>query len=237
MPDTVTVKSAGADMKLYQAKPNGAAKGAVIVIQEAFGMTDHIKDVCGRIAAAGYLAVAPHVFHRTGDPLISYADMKDVVPHIMALNRADVEADLKACFDYLAGQGFKGRQVGIVGFCMGGTISFFAGAQWELGAAVTYYGGGIVQGRFGLPAMAETAPGLKTPWQGNFGDLDQSIPVAEVEQLREAAAKASVATEVNRYAEADHGFHCNDRASFHEASSKDAWAKTVAFFDAHIQAG
>jgi carboxymethylenebutenolidase len=237
MPETVVVQSAGADMKLYKAEPAGAAKGAVIVIQEAFGMTDHIKDVCARVAAAGYLAVAPHVFHRTGDPLISYADMKDVVPHIMALNRTDTEADLKACFDYLSAQGFSGKQVGIVGFCMGGTIAFFAGAEWELGAAVTYYGGGIVQGRFGLPAMADLAPSLKTPWQGNFGDLDKSIPTDEVEQLREAAAKAAVTTEVNRYAEADHGFHCNDRSAYHEVSSKDAWAKTVAFFDAHIKAG
>jgi len=237
MGETVVVSSAGAEMKIYQVKPEGAAKGAVIVIQEAFGMTDHIMDVCARVAAEGFLAVAPHVFHRTGDPLISYENMKDVMPHIMALGREGIDADLKACFDYLAGQGFSGRQVGIIGFCMGGSISYYAGAQWELGAAVTYYGGGIAQGRFGLPSLLELAPGLKTPWQGNFGDLDQSIPTAEVEQLREAAAKAAVATEVNRYAEADHGFHCNDRSAYHEASSKDAWKKTVAFLKSHIQAG
>jgi len=237
MSSTVTLTSGGSEMKLFTAQPAGVAKGAVIVVQEAFGMADHIKSVCARLADAGYLAVAPHMFHRTGDPVISYDNMKDVMPHIMALNRADITADIGATLEWLAGQGFKGKQVGIVGFCMGGSISFFAGAEWELGAAVTYYGGGIAQGRFGLPGLAELAPSLKTPWQGNFGDKDQSIPVAEVEQLREAAAKAGVPTEVNRYAEADHGFHCNDRASYHEASSKDAWAKTVAFFDAHIKAG
>jgi carboxymethylenebutenolidase len=237
MPQTITIDSAGSKMKLYTAQPSGAAKGAVIVIQEAFGMTDHIKDIANRLASAGYLAVAPHVFHRTGDPIISYENMRDVMPHLQAMNRDAIEADLKACFDYLAGQGFKGRQVGIIGFCMGGTISFFAGAEYELGAAVTYYGGGISQGRFGLPSMAEMAPGLKTPWQGNFGDLDQSIPVAEVEQLREAAVTSGVATEVNRYAEADHGFHCNDRSAYHEASAKASWPKTIAFFDAHIKAG
>lgn len=237
MSETINLKSGEADMKLYRVDPAGTPKGAVVVIQEAFGMTNHIKNVCASLADAGYLAVAPHVFHRTGDPLIAYSDMKDVMPHIMALNQEGVEADLKSTFDYLAQQGFSGRQVGIVGFCMGGTISFFAGAQRELGAAVTYYGGGIAQGRFGLPAMADTASGLKTPWQGNFGDLDQSIPTAEVEQLREAAAKATVDTEVNRYAEADHGFHCADRSAFHEASSKAAWPKTIAFFDSHIQAG
>lgn len=236
MPETVTIVSAGAEMKLFTVQPQGPAQGAVIVIQEAFGMTDHIKDVCARVAAEGFLAIAPHLFHRSGDPLISYDNMKDVVPHIMGLNREAIEADLKACFDYLAGEGFTGRQVGIVGFCMGGTISFFAGAEREIGAAVTYYGGGIAQGRFGLPAMLELAPGLKTPWQGNFGDKDQSIPVDEVEQLRVVAGKAGVPTEVNRFAEADHGFHCNDRASFNEAASKEAWAKTMVFFKSHIQA-
>lgn len=237
MAKTNTVDSGGSQMKIYEVAPEGTAKGAVIVIQEAFGITDHIMDVCKRFAAEGYVAVAPHMFHRTGDPLIGYDKMQDVVPHIMKLNRDDIQADLKATLDFLAAAGFSGRQVAIVGFCMGGTISFFAGTEWTLGAAITFYGGGIAQGRFGLPAMLELAPSLKTPWLGNFGDRDQSIPVAEVDALREAAAKANVATEVDRYPEADHGFHCNDRSSFHEVSSREAWKKTVQFINSHVQAG
>jgi carboxymethylenebutenolidase len=236
MADTRTVDSAGAQMKLYEVAPEGAAKGAVIVIQEAFGITDHIMDVCRRLAAEGYLAVAPHVFHRTGDPVIGYDKMQDVVPHIMKLNREDIDADLKASLDYLAAKGFSGRQVAIIGFCMGGTIAFHAGVQWPLGAAVTFYGGGITQGRFGLPELIKTAPALKTPWLGNYGDLDQSIPLTEVELLRKAAATSGQPTEVNRYAEADHGFHCNDRSAFHEPSSKDAWHKTVQFLNSHVEA-
>jgi len=236
MENSHTVDSGGSEMKIYEVKPEGTPKGAVIVIQEAFGITDHIKKVAKGFAAEGYVAVAPHLFHRTGDPIIGYDQMQDVMPHISKLNRADIEADLKATLDFLAGAGFSGKQVAIVGFCMGGTISFFAGAEWALGAAVTFYGGGIAQGRFGLPAMADEAPSLKTPWLGNFGDRDQSIPTAEVEALREAAAKASVDTDVNRYPDADHGFHCDDRGSFHEASSKEAWAKTVQFINAHVQA-
>jgi carboxymethylenebutenolidase len=224
-------------MKLYKVVPAGPAKGAVIIIQEAFGITDHIMDICRRAAEAGYVAVAPHLFHRSGDPIIPYDKMAEVVPHISQLNREGIEADLKACLDHLAGEGYSGRQVGIIGFCMGGTIAFFAGAEWALGAAVTFYGGGMAQGRFGLPRLLDLAPQLKTPWLGNYGDLDKSIPLAEVEQLREAVAATGVPFEVNRYAEADHGFHCNDRSSYHEASSKDAWAKTVTFLDLHIQAG
>ncbi len=234
MAETLTLDSAGEAMKLYQVKPEGTAKGAVIVIQEAFGITDHIMDICRRLADAGYFAVAPHVFHRTGDPIIAYDKMQEVVPHIMKLDRDGIEADLKACLDYLAGEGFSGRKVAIMGFCMGGTIAFFAGAQWELGAAITFYGGGIVMGRFGLPTLLEMVPQLRTPWMGNYGDLDQSIPLTEVEVLRRAVAAHGTPVEVNRYPDADHGFHCNDRSAYHEASSKDAWPKTVKFLDSHV---
>jgi carboxymethylenebutenolidase len=234
MAETVTLDSAGAAMKLHVVKPEGAAKGAVIVIQEAFGITDHIKDVCRRAADAGYFAVAPHVFHRSGDPVIGYDRMQEVIPHIMGLNREGIEADLEATLGYLEAQGFSGRKVAIMGFCMGGTIAFFAGAQWQLGAAITFYGGGIVLSRFGLPTLLELVPQLDTPWMGNYGDLDQSIPLTEVEVLRRAVAAHGTPVEVNRYAEADHGFHCNDRSAYHEASSKDAWAKTVKFLDSHL---
>jgi crotonobetainyl-CoA:carnitine CoA-transferase CaiB-like acyl-CoA transferase/dienelactone hydrolase len=221
-------------MKIFEAKPQGEAKGAVIVIQEAFGITDHIKTICHRLAAEGYVAVAPHLFHRTGDPIISYEKMQEVMPHISKLNRAEIENDVKTTLGHLATLGFTGKKVAIIGFCMGGTIAFHAGVEWELGAAITFYGGGILQGRFGLPAMAENAPSLKTPWLGEFGDRDQSIPTAEVNDLRKAATKAKVDTQVDRYPEADHGFHCNDRSSYHEASSKVAWARAVQFLDEHV---
>lgn len=234
MTETVTLDSASEAMKLSVLRPVGAPKGAVIVIQEAFGITDHILDVCRRVTDAGYLAVAPHVFHRTGDPVIGYDRMQEVIPHIMQLNRVGIEADLKATLDYLAAQGFTGRKVAIMGFCMGGTIAFFAGAQWQLGAAVTFYGGGIVMSRFGLPTLLELVPQLKTPWMGNYGDLDQSIPLTEVEVLHRAVAASGTPVEVNRYPDADHGFHCNDRSAYNEASSKDAWSKTVEFLDSHV---
>jgi len=237
MSETVAVSSAGAEMKLFRAEPEGKPQGAIIVIQEAFGITDHIKDVASRIAAEGFLAVAPHVFHRTGDPVIAYENMRDVMPHLGGLNRAGIEADIQAALDCLAREGFSGKQVGVIGFCMGGTISFFAGANWDLGAAVSYYGAGITQGRFGLPSLLDLAGDLKSPWQGNFGDLDQQIPIAEVELLRAATATSGVPTEINRYGEADHGFHCNDRSSYHEASSKDAWPKTIDFFKTHLKGG
>jgi carboxymethylenebutenolidase len=118
---------------------------------------------------------------------------------------------------------------------MGGSVTFLAAARRTLGAAVTFYGGGVGEGRFGMPPLVEMAPGLRTPWLGLFGDKDQSIPVDQVEALRGAAAQASVPTEIVRYAEAGHGFHCDARPdSYHEFSARDAWRRTLDWFDRHL---
>jgi carboxymethylenebutenolidase len=230
----VSVDSAGSAMNVYESEPEGTARGAVVVVQEAFGVTEHIQDVCRRIATAGYHAVAPALFHRSGDPVIPYDDMPAVMPHLGELSQDGLEADIDATLEHLAGAGFSGKKVGIVGFCMGGSVVMLAAARHALGAAVTFYGGGVTAGRFGMPPLMELAPELKTPWLGLFGDADQSIPSDQVEALREAAKQASVPTEVVRYPEAEHGFHCDDRDSYHEVSAKDAWKRTLGWFDAHM---
>ncbi len=238
MATTATVESSGGAMGVYDAEPEGPAKAAVIVIQEAFGVNDHIQDVCGRLAAAGYRAVAPHVFHRNGDPIIAYDDMESVMPQIMALTMEGLEADLDATVGYLADNGFESSRVGIVGFCMGGSVVFLAAARHALGAAVTFYGGGIDKGRFGMPPLLELAGELKTPWLGLFGDADQSIPSDQVELLREAVQKAAVPAEIVRYPDADHGFHCDARpTAYHESSAKDAWQRTLDWFNTHLASG
>src|SRR5262245_648886 len=182
-------------MGIYVAEPEGDAAGAVVVLQEAFGVNDHIRDVTDRFAAAGYLAVAPRLFHRSGDPELGYEDMTEVMPFIMQLQADELEADLEATYGYLAGRGGDQAHTAVVGFCMGGSASFVAGCYWKLGAAVSFYGGGVTQSRFGFPPLFDLAPTLQSPWLGLFGDLDASIPTAEVEGLEAAAAKASVETE------------------------------------------
>jgi carboxymethylenebutenolidase len=231
---TLNVESSGGSMGLYEAEPQGAARGAIVVLQEAFGVNSHIEDVCGRLAAEGYRAVAPHLFHRSGDPVIEYEDMQTVVEHIMQVSADGLEADLDATLGHLADAGFAAPRVGVVGFCMGGSVSFLAAARRSLGAAVTFYGGGVAEGRFGMPALVELAPQLQTPWLGLFGDQDQTIPVEQVEALRTAAASASVATEIVRYADAEHGFHCDARSSYHETSAKDAWTRALQWFDTNL---
>jgi carboxymethylenebutenolidase len=235
MAQTVSVDSGGSPMGLYDAAPDGEARGAVIVIQEAFGLTEHIEDVCQRFAAEGYRAVAPHLFHRSGDPVIPYDDMRAVMPHLGRLSGEGLDADIDATLGYLAGLGFPARSVGIVGFCMGGSVVVLAAAHHALGAAATFYGGGVTAGRFGMPPLLDLAPELQTPWLGLFGDEDPSIPTDQVEALRAAVKQASVPTEVVRYPEANHAFHCDARGdTYHEASATDAWKRTLAWFDTHL---
>jgi carboxymethylenebutenolidase len=234
MERTVSIDVAGSAMELYEVEPEGATKGAVIVVQEAFGVTDHIKDVTQRFASAGYRAVAPHVFHRSGDPVIGYDEMEKVIPHIMELKADDLLADLDATIAYLGQAGFDPARIGIVGFCMGGSVVFLAAARRSLGAGVTFYGGGVSQGRFGMPPLVELAAELKTPWLGLYGDSDQTIPVDDVEALRAAVEAAPVPTEIVRYPGADHGFHCDARSSYHEESAKDGWRRTLEWLAPHL---
>ena len=234
MGTTVELPVNDTQMGLYVAEPAGDAKGAIVVVQEAFGVNAHVRDVADRFAAEGYLAVAPHLYHRSGDPELGYDDMTEVIPYIMQLAVNELEADLEASLAYLKERGFEGSKVGVIGYCMGGSVSFLAGSYWALGAAVSYYGGGITQGRFQMPPLIDLAPTLQTPWLGFFGDQDESIPVDQVEGLRDAATRAKVPTEVVRYPEANHGFNCDARSSYHEASATDGWARMLAWFDQHI---
>jgi carboxymethylenebutenolidase len=115
-------------------------------------------------------------------------------------------------------------------------VSFLVALRRKLGAAVGFYGGGIVTGRFPqFPPLIEEVGSLQTPWLGLFGDEDGSIPVEDVEQLRAALQQAAkVDTEVVRYSDAGHGFHCDKRPDFRPEQAKDAWARTLAWFDKHI---
>jgi carboxymethylenebutenolidase len=123
------------------------------------------------------------------------------------------------------------KSVDAFGFCMGGTLALVTGARRPIGAAVTFYGGGVVEGRFGFPPLVDEATRLTCPWLGLYGDLDRGIPVEQVEALRAAAATTGRPTEIVRYADAGHGFHCDRRPDFHPASAADAWQRTLGWFD------
>jgi carboxymethylenebutenolidase len=218
----------------HEVIPDSPVRGAVIVLQEAFGVNDHIVDACGRFAAFGYRAVAPQLFHRDGVNALPY-DIELALPHMANLTADGICADLAAVREHLASQGLPLSLTGIVGFCMGGSITCAVAAEDAYGAAVTFYGSGMHEGRFGFRPLVELAPQLRSPWLGLYGDLDPGIPVDQVEDLRGAAATAPVPTAVVRYAEAGHGFHCDARpANYHAASAKDAWVRTLDWLDRYL---
>ena len=208
----------------------------MIVVQEAFGVTTHIEGIAQRLAAEGWHAVAPALFHREGSPVLAYDDLGPVMPLIQGLTAGGITTDLAATLTYLDHRGHPASGTGVVGFCMGGSVAFVAATQWALGAAVSFYGGGLTRGRFGFPSLVDLAPRLATPWLGLFGDADQGIPVADVEQLREATGAAAVEREIVRYPGAPHGFNCEDRPEVYDpAAAAAAWHRTLAWFDSHLR--
>lgn len=238
---TISVPTPDGPMDLYEALPDAGdePRGAVVVIQEAFGVNEHIQDVTRRFAAEGYHAVAPHLFHRAGGGTVPYGDFAKVLPFYQDLDDSKVLMDVDAALGYLRTSGpWTDRQIGIVGFCFGGRVTFLVAVRRALGAGVGFYGGGIVTARFPqFPALVDEAAGLQTPWLGLFGDLDQSIPVDDVERLRTELDEkaASVDHAVVRYPHAGHGFHCNARDSYHRESAVDGWQRTLAWFVSHLE--
>jgi len=234
--ETKIVQTPDGAMPVYVAHPEEKPSRAVIVIQEAFGVNEHIEDVTRRAASAGYLGVSPHVFHRSGGGVVPYGDMAGVMKHFQDLNDTLVLDDVDATLGLIHEEGIDDASIGITGFCIGGRLTFLAGAERAVGAAVSFYGGGIVQGRSdNLPSLLGAIPQMRTPWLGLFGDLDKGIPVEDVEQLRVALKAAPVETEIVRYANAGHGFHCDQRPEAYQPdAAADGWKRTLSWFEEHL---
>jgi carboxymethylenebutenolidase len=232
---TLSLPTPDGEMPAYAAGDPTTARAAVVVIQEAFGVTPHIERCADRIASQDYYAIAPALFHRTTTESFPYDNFERLAPHMQALTKEGIEADLAASAAHLLDVGFNAPTRGIVGFCMGGSVALFAATLGAFGAAVTFYGGGVTTGRFGFPPLVELAPSIRCAWLGCYGDLDKGIPPEDVEALRAAAAVAQVPTEVVRYPTADHGFNCEDRpAVYNPEAATDAWRRMLGWFAEHL---
>ncbi len=235
---TVEVDTPDGTMPIYESRPDGAEpRRGVVVVQEAFGVNNHIEAVTRRFAAAGYHAMAPHIFHRAGGGTAPYGDFEKVLPLYEGLTDAGVLADVDATVARLADHGVAAERVATVGFCFGGRVTFLVAVCRALGAAVGFYGGGIVTARFPqFPSLIDEVPAMRTPWLGLFGDLDGSIPVEDVERLRAELDRIPVEHEVVRYGGAGHGFHCDERPEYEPGAAKDAWARTLEWLERHLAA-
>jgi carboxymethylenebutenolidase len=208
--------SDGHRLGAYRADPSGAPQGGVVVVQEIFGVNHHIRAVCDRFAAEGYVAVAPALFDRFVRDFESGYSPDEIAKARSYLANIDWDAfmrDTQAAIDEVKSAG----PVSIVGFCMGGSVAFLAACRLSgLSSAVGYYGGQIIR-------FADEKP--KCPTLLHFGDQDHSIPMTDVETIRRKRPDC----EIHVYPGAGHGFHCDERGSYHEPSAALAWQRTLAF--------
>ena len=233
---TIQLNTPDGKMEAYEARPkDAAARPAVIVLMEAFGVNSHIKDVTERVAREGYVAVAPDLYHREPERVVPYTEMQKAIGIMNRLQDPKVMSDVGAVISHLKSQSYvKANAVGVTGFCMGGRFTYLSAAHHnkDIKAAVAFYGGGIPMGK---PSPLERTGEIGCPISLFFGAKDQLIPQEHVEKIVKALTDAKKNFTHKVYPEAGHGFFCNERASYHADSAKDAWEKFKSFFAQNLK--
>lgn len=206
----------------YRADPAGKPKGGIVVVQEIFGVNHHIRAVCDRLAALGYVAIAPAIFDRFVRDFESGYTPDEIAharSHIGNLDWDKLILDLAAAQADIKDAG----PLGVVGFCLGGTAAFLAACRLPgFSAAVSFYGGTIVK-------FADEKP--RCPMQMHFGQKDEGIPMKVVEDIKAKQPQA----EIYVYPGAPHGFYCDERASYRKEAGDLAWSRTQEFFTKHLK--
>jgi carboxymethylenebutenolidase len=234
--ETITIPSGDTEILAYLAEPSRPGRfGAVVVIQEVFGVNSHIREVAERLAGAGYVAIAPHIYHRQA-PGFEMGYSQDE----LALGRsykqktkaAELLADVQGAIAYLdAKDNVIPEGVGCIGFCFGGHVAYLAATLPEVKATASFYGAGIatMAPGGGEPTLSRTAA-IQGTLYGFFGDQDPLISPQEVDQIEAALTTQGVVHNIFRYPDANHGFFCDQRGSYHPAAAKDAWEKVLGLF-------
>ena len=236
----VTIQTDDGAMDAFEVRPDGEGKApAVIVAMEAFGVNNHIQEVCRRIAREGYVALAPDFYHRTGKRLTYAYDDPNRREAFSELTNKGIERDVNAACKYLSGTDFVSKtRIGIVGFCVGGFMAFLAACRTNVATAVCLYGGGIVNPREGLklePLITEAA-NIKVPVLCLFGDKDTSIPMSDVDMIRSRLEMQPREHEVHVYKGAEHGFFCDERSSYNKEAAADAWERVKKWLELRLKA-
>jgi len=217
----------------FQAMPSrGGPFPVVLVVQEIFGINEHIQDVCRRFAKLGYLAVAPDLFWRQGD-VSKMTDHRQIIEKVVSkVPDAQVMSDLDSAADFACGGRGDAVRLGLTGFCWGGRIAWlYAAHRTSLKAAVAWYGrlaGDVDELHPAQPV--DVAPRLCCPVLGLYGALDQSIPIEQVERARAAVAAAHKNAEIVVYPEAGHAFHADYRPTYNDAAARDGWTRMREWF-------
>jgi carboxymethylenebutenolidase len=206
----------GHELDAYLAEPHGQPKGGIVVVQEVFGVTDHIKRVADQFAAQGYRAIAPAMFDRVErNVILDYSQVQKGLEYMRGLKWPNTLADVEAAANEVRGAG----SALIVGYCWGGTVAHVAASELTLGGAVSYYGGGVAK-------MLDKVP--RCPILYHFGDQDASIPLDDIEKIKRANPDSPVFV----YPGAGHGFNCDERGSYSAKDAKLAFERSIEFLDA-----
>jgi carboxymethylenebutenolidase len=207
----------GHRLDAYLAEPAGQSRGGIVVIQEIFGITRHIRAVADQYAAAGFTAIAPALFDRVERHVdVPYTDMAKGFSYVQRLKNENVMLDVQAGIDRVSPAG----KVGVVGYCWGGTMAYLASARLAVAATVAYYGGGINN---------YTSEKPRCPIMFHFGEKDSHIPKSAVDKIR-----ADVPAGIFHLYPADHGFNCTDRASYEPESAQLALQRSLEFFHKYV---
>lgn len=195
---------------------------AVVAIQEWWGLVGHIKDVADRLAAEGFVALAPDLYH--GQVAEEPNEARKLA---MALDRARAIEEIAAAVRYLRGLGQADGKVGMVGWCMGGGLALSAAANGAQADAVVCF--------YGRPLEANDTAKLKVPVLGLYGDKDGGNPLSIVQDFDKELDKRGVTHQIHVYAGAEHAFFNDDRPAFHPQAAADAWQRTLAWFRQHLK--
>jgi carboxymethylenebutenolidase len=234
MAGEVKIPVADGEMPAYRAMPDSSGPfPVVLVVQEIFGVHEHIKDICRRFAKLGYLAVAPELYARQGD-VSKMSDGQEIFSKVVSkVPDAQVMADLDAAADW-AGKSGHGdlKRLGITGFCWGGRIVWlYAAHSSRLKAGVVWYGRLVGEATALTPQYPiDLADKLKAPVLGLYGGADAGIPIDTIERMRKALKAAGNSSQIVVYPDTPHGFHADYRPSYRKEQAQDGWKRLREWF-------
>jgi carboxymethylenebutenolidase len=226
--------TADGPIRLFVARPDAPGPfPGLVVLQEIFGVNDHIQDVCRRYAALGYVVAAPDLFHRLGVHTVPYSEIDRAKELLAQLTDDQVADDIGAALGLLKEDpGVTPGQVAVTGYCYGGRCAYLAATRFpEISAAVAYYGGQIATGRPG--ALVESTDAIRCPVLAHFGEEDTSIPPEQIQAIDVALTKAGARYTLVTHLKAGHAFACDARpANFQAEAAAASWDLTSAFLGA-----
>jgi carboxymethylenebutenolidase len=241
--ETVSINSGDLQIPAYLAEPSRPGNfGGVVVIQEVFGVNSHIREVAEHLAGAGYVAIAPHIYHRQAPGFeVGYteADLELGRQYKLGTRADELLSDVAGAIAHLyAKPNVSQAGVGCIGFCFGGHVAYLVATLPQVKATASFYGAGITSTTpgGGAPTLSRTSE-IGGTLYGFFGTEDPLISLEEVDQIEAALTEHQIPHKIFRYPGANHGFFCDQRYSYHAEAAKDAWEKVLELFKTTLPVG